>query len=705
MFISSFKSSYATAVLFLFLFLQLLPTLKSRAQEKADKHVNLDSVVVTSTRSERNVADVPMRVTVISRKQIEQSGLIRLDQILFEQTGVQLANNHGTGPVIQGLSADYIMIMIDGEPLIGRTNGTLDLSRINTNNIERIEIIKGPSSSLYGSEAMGGVINIITRKAGKGSGLALDGQYGSFNTINLGVNASKRWEKASVQLDANRLSADGYSLNPASLVPSVPPRKDYTFGSKSEWFLSPAFKAALSLRYFTRNQQDVREAKQNGKVLMIDSDRDTREVNVFPVIYYQLSNQHKFQLRNYYTQFRYEDVMVYRDSGADFEKSFYRQTLNRTELIYDATLGTKHFLTAGAGRLVETMEAKSYEDLKPFLSWYGFIQDQWTPLTAFNVVAGLRYDKHSEYASQFTPKVSAGYKLNSWITMDFTLGTGFKAPDFRQLYIIHHNPTAGYSVLGTGIAKTELKKMQDNGEIAEVLIDPARIGSVKAESSVSYQAGAKIKFYDPLRITLGLFRNDISNLMETSYIAKKTNGRFVSSYFNLAKVVTTGFEATASWMISPAFQLEAGYMYLSARDKGVLSKLEKGDIIRKSESGGPDIKVSRSEYGGLFGRAAHTSNLKLAYNNKRHKLDAYIRGIYNSRFGVADLNKNGILDIAKEYAKPYLTCNLNIGKTVLNQVNLYSGVNNLFNSTQKDVPFIPVRSLCFGLRYNMNSKT
>ena len=123
---------------------------------------NGDSVVVTATRTERKLSNLTVPVTIINAKTIQQNGALRLTDILKEQTGLNLTSGFGAGVQLQGLNPDYTIILINGEPLVGRTAGVLDLNRIALGNIKKIEIVKGPSSSLYGSEAMAGVINIIT---------------------------------------------------------------------------------------------------------------------------------------------------------------------------------------------------------------------------------------------------------------------------------------------------------------------------------------------------------------------------------------------------------------------------------------------------------------------------------------------------------------------------------------------------------------
>lgn len=168
---------------------------KASSQHKAvdtTKTEKLEEIVLTATRTERQLSSLPLPVTLVSKKTIQKSGTIRLNEILNEQTGIiTIADESGfEGVQIQGISSDYILILIDGVPLVGRSAGNFDLSRLTVGNIKQIEVVKGPSSSLYGSEALGGVINIITEKpkSAKVKGNA-SYRYGSFRQqdVNLDV--------------------------------------------------------------------------------------------------------------------------------------------------------------------------------------------------------------------------------------------------------------------------------------------------------------------------------------------------------------------------------------------------------------------------------------------------------------------------------------------------------------------------------------
>ena len=123
----------------------------------------LPAIVVTGTRSAQSIEDTPIQTQVITKREINGTGVVDLGSLLAEQTGIAVISDHGTGVQMQGFDPDYTLILVDGEPVIGRTAGTLDLDRFLVSNLEQVEIVKGSTSSLYGSEALAGVINLITR--------------------------------------------------------------------------------------------------------------------------------------------------------------------------------------------------------------------------------------------------------------------------------------------------------------------------------------------------------------------------------------------------------------------------------------------------------------------------------------------------------------------------------------------------------------
>ena len=242
------------------LFLLLTLTLAQPTPQDTLKARPIDEVVVTATRNERPMGALPLPVTVISGKQIQQMGSLRLNDVLREQTGLAVVSDHGQGIQIQGFGPDYTLILVDGEPIVGRTAGTLDLTRLAVGNIKQIEVVKGPSSSLYGSEALAGVVNIITQTPGeiatqaKGS---LSARYGANKTSDLSADVSKQWTvgrsgKMGIYLFGDRYQSAGYSLTEGSQA--VAPFTNYTSSGRLTYTFSPKLKLAVSGRYFTESQ-------------------------------------------------------------------------------------------------------------------------------------------------------------------------------------------------------------------------------------------------------------------------------------------------------------------------------------------------------------------------------------------------------------------------------------------------------------------
>ncbi len=206
-------------------FLLIASWLPSMAQRNTQDSVftrELNEVVVTATRNERKLGNVAVPVTVISQKTIQQAASLRLKDIIQEQAGLFITSGFGAGVQMQGLNPDYTLILIDGEPLVGRTSGVLDLNRLTVGNIRKIEIVKGPSSGLYGSEALAGVINIITDNSYNKSGQA-SFRYGTYNTIDANISAGTRIGKLGLRAFINQFSTDGYSIRPYTVERSKLP--------------------------------------------------------------------------------------------------------------------------------------------------------------------------------------------------------------------------------------------------------------------------------------------------------------------------------------------------------------------------------------------------------------------------------------------------------------------------------------------------
>jgi outer membrane receptor for ferrienterochelin and colicins len=147
---------------------------------------NLDQVVVTATRSEKALKDAPVITQVITANNISNRGITNVQDVLAQDIpGLEFQRGgFGSDIKMQGLEAKNILILIDGERMAGESGGNIDYSRLNTDNVERIEIVKGAASALYGSQAMGGVINIITKKSTKKWEVSAGARWAQMNEVN-----------------------------------------------------------------------------------------------------------------------------------------------------------------------------------------------------------------------------------------------------------------------------------------------------------------------------------------------------------------------------------------------------------------------------------------------------------------------------------------------------------------------------------------
>lgn len=672
----------------------------------------LGEVVVTATRTERQVGALPMPVTVVGAKEIRQMGSLRLNDVLREQTGLAIVSDHGQGIQIQGFNPDYTLILVDGEPLVGRTAGTLELSRLTVGNIKQIEIIKGPSSSLYGSEALAGVVNIITENPDRTRG-SLSARYGANRTSDLTGDVSLRRGKTGLYVFGNRYQSAGYDLTDASVGPTavgstVSPFLNHTVGGRLTTAFSPKLKLTLSGRYFSENQDNTfgLTTKQT-----VSGNGTVRDYSLNPVLTHQVSERWKLTYRYYRTGYRTATNLFYQDTRLPYDESFFRQTFDRPEVVAERTIRNRHFLTLGAGYIAESVESTRYPGRQQFTTRYGFAQFEWMPVDRLTLIAGGRYDAHSQYAAQFSPKLSARYELSQTVALRGSMGVGFKAPDFRQLYLDFDNTVAGYSVFGTQVVAGGVARLQQQGQIAEVLLDPSRFGAIRAESSVAFNLGASADFSKkhnvPLRLSLNLFRNDIRDLIETQVVARKFNGQNVFSYTNLSRVFTQGTEVEGSYRLTLGtglLTISAGYQFLEAKDKAVVEAIEAGTVFRRNPETLATERVRPSDYGGLLNRSRHMANLKFFYELPKQGLSASLRGIYRSRYGFADRNGNLILDEAGEYVRGYATWNVAVSKS-MKSFALQMGIDNLMGYTDPQfIPTLPGRLWYASLRWDWSAK-
>jgi outer membrane receptor for ferrienterochelin and colicins len=681
------------------LFAVILFIINLSAQEKQKDSINVNELsevtVVTATRTERALSSLPLPITIITSDAIAKSGVTRLNEILNEQTGIILIPDESgfEGIQMQGLDAAYTMILIDGVPLVGRSSGVLDLSRVSVGNIERIEIVKGASSALYGSEAMGGVINVITKRPKKdiveGS---LSYRYATFNTNDANANILWKKKKFSANLFTNFYSTDGYDLDKTTVLKNVESFYNYTIQPKLYYDFSEKLKLTVSNRFYNQKMDNV---------ALIDSeiykgDAKENEWNS------QIKFDHKWSSKLYseyelYTTNYKNDSFLNDQNNVLYDHTYYNQWLFRPEVRTTLSINDNK-LTGGIGLNYESLDRTYFDKDVKFNSQYVFIQYDYNPTEKWNILAGFRYDNHSEYASQLSPKLAINYKFNENFSLKGSVGYGYKAPDFRQLFFDFTNPSVGYTVLGYNVAEDRLIQLESEGQILKRIDGISFDEPLKAESAVNYNFGTFYK-KNKLRFDVNAFYNSISNLIDTGIVAQKNNGQNVFSYFNRSKVFTYGAEFNSTYKFTNEFLVSVGYQYLIAKDKSVVDNFDDHKYIRNAEL--QTIEIKKSDYFGLYNRSKHTANLKVAYTIPKIKTDINLRVFYRSKYGIFDSNNNQILDKYDEFVNDYFITNLAASKNITDKLFLQAGANNLFDYKDPDqIPNLAGRQLFARIQYN-----
>ncbi|MCS7012261.1 MAG: TonB-dependent receptor [Chloroherpetonaceae bacterium] len=656
-------------------------------------------VVVTATRSEKELEDVALPVTVISKKRIEQQGAMRLSEVLEEQTGLVIMHDHGTGVQMQGFSPAYTLILIDGEPVIGRTAGTLELTRFTVANIERIEIVKGPSSSLFGSEALGGVINIITKQAEEPFKAKLNTRYGTFDAADLSAILEGSTGNLSASLIINRNSSSGYDLTPETESRTTPEFYNYTLNPKLCYKFSDATTLALAVRWLVESQRGIAQSGMR----LVDSKESLLDWNASANFTHKFSPFVKTSLRLYGSRYDNRFTNTFRDDGSVFFSGAFDQRMLKIESQTDWVIGVSNILTIGAGYIDEGVAADRIAGgSRAMNTAYLYAQNEFIPFSWLNLTASFRFDRNSDFGSQLSPRIAALYKATEWLSIRASVGSGFKAPTFQQLYLDFTNAAAGYSVFGSTNVRESFRRLQEQGLIQGILLDPSQLEPIRAESSLAFNVGADMSPAKFLSFKINVFRNNVRDLIDTQPIAVRTGGGNIFTYFNLNRVFTEGIETELAVKLFPSLTLSAGYQFVNAKDEGVLEKIRAGRIGRTAGDvlNPVFVPITESQYGGLFGRSNHLLNVKLLYENEEMGLSAFLRGVIRSRYGFQDRNGNLILDDDSEYAPGYAIWDITINQKLWAGFSAQIGVDNIFNQTDPFyTPFLPGRIWFVGVRW------
>jgi len=356
--------------IYFFLFFNCLIYAQEEKETQKDsvKIENLEEVIVSATRTIRQLSSVPLPAQIVTKKEISAINSLRLNDILIEQTGLTIVNFLGKGIQMQGMDSDYTLILIDGVPLVGRTGGTLDLSRITVGNIKQIEIVKGASSSLYGSEAMAGVVNIITETPKEGFKGNLNLRYATHNTADASASINYKKKKLGITAFANRFGSNGYDLDTKTFGNTVDPYHNYTFNTKINYELSENTKLFLSGRYFLENQEYIPTEALKGE-------GNVNEWNANAKLHHKYSKKWSSYFDIYASRYKTDSYLNKILDGSRFDESDYNQLLLRPEIRATYNPSKKHSFIGGLGWTHETLDRTNFSNKPEFNAPYIYIHN------------------------------------------------------------------------------------------------------------------------------------------------------------------------------------------------------------------------------------------------------------------------------------------------------------------------------------------
>lgn len=610
-------------------------------------NLQLETVVVTGTRTAQLQVEAPVRVELLSRADIERQHAQDLSEAVESIPGLALKpiiGKEGLEAWMQGVSANRILVLIDGEPVSASTGSSVDLTQIATGNIERIEVVKGATSVLYGSAAMGGVINVITREPEEGNHYQLSVDAGSHGDKNISgestdvskirtnINVQHKSEKWFVAGAINARIQEGWAENFQAWD------QQGADGHK--------INAMASLRYY-QNEDDYYQLRYE----MYDQQQhtqftDSRANNIIRHHKHDDAEREHLTAKAYWRQKKgdlsvsaYHEGYINRsqpktdiDRYAEFNskniESQWNYEIGQTQVI---TLGAKYFEESlnqykqevGVTKLHELQGgdevSRSNEEI--------YFQHD-AEFSALRLLPGIRYQNDSNFGSKWTPKINFRWDLfdeEGTVFIRGGVGKGYRVPNLKERYYIFDHSHLGYIVNG-------------NPNLAP-------------ESSTSYQFGMVWTDRDAYQWDINFFRNNLKDLIETDY-SHAEGAVQVFQYANIEEAFTQGLELNAAYHLGGSFRVKMGYVYLDAKNKKTKQRLKDRfqhqlkAVVDYNTRFGLDISVMASW------QDQEIDDERALESPSWHSLDIKLNQVVNDRFSVY-AGLNNLTNTQKDFYAPY----------------------------------------------------
>lgn len=624
------------------------------AQSPLGNEVELGSVVVTANRNETNIRDVPASISVIDKKDIENAPYDKAEELMKSVPGVDVKYHYavntlaGVRPVnIRGVggSGDRTLLLVDGIPQNNGNNGWFDFSQVGVDSIEQIEVIRGPYSALYGSSAMGGVINVITKKPREKFNGFIEAGYGSMNTWQVKAMANQRIGWFGYHLSGQYESTDGYIYHD--------PRQDYSMETEQQehnylgklyFYLGTNTELMVGYdmlysdqnrgtKYFegvTDNRHLFATLKHNGQTVGLQATAyanfDEWDVD-FPIT----GGAKK------YTAVSYNEVVDMASYGGNIQADIRLASWNKLSLGADYRYNV---LDHDYTYITDAARDQFSKGKQVALS--GYFQDNLNFSKRFIIDMGTRFDwvktydgenrdtgATTPYSNEFSsntltsinPRIGALWHITRGgfgTTVKSSAGTGFKAPTLYELYTTIYRGTTKYE--------------------CNPNLDPERI--------ISWDFGISQNITERVKLSSTFYNSYISD-----YIGRKTVSPTYQLYENVSSVRIMGVETELRAYLFRHFSASAGYFY------------NKSEITEDRDN--PDNEGNYVE-----STPTHVASAGLTYDNpdiiSTHLMYRYTGKTYYDNENLYEIDG-------------YHTLDFKIARTFFDRINLSFEVENIFD--------------------------
>lgn len=610
-----------------------------------------DEVVVTGTRTPYLLKDVPVTTEVIRVEDAERTGATTVDQALASAVGINIDSDmSGTGVSLRGVDPTRVLILVDGERVVGRVRGSIDLAQFSLANVEKIEIVKGTGSTLYGSDAIGGVVNIITKKPQGKLDLTSAGEYGSFSSYmqNLGLETARgKW---GINLAGRFDRTSGFDLDKSTPHTNGMERaKRLNLDGKVARRLSKSLELTITGNFFRERKDWIESEFIDPMTFTFDDEENNYRYSGGTKLNFQPSPKTYVDFNLYGT---YYDHLweKYSASGTRSDRSRTEDYLTEASVSASHSYKEGHVITMGGDYTRQALASDEITGTEQSVSNGDvYAQYEWKPFTNLTVLPGIRFEEHSTFGEHVNASINVMYNPHPRFRIRAFHGGGFRAPSIKELYFNFDHTAAGYKVVGGGDE-----------------LNPEKSKNSALTLEYSYEG---IGLH---RITY--FNNDINDMIDfdlTGFSPVYWRGIYV--YQNVFKAYTRGIEWQSEIKINQQMDFSLSYTWLTAKNR------ETGHWL-----------LNRPEH-----------SLKLLYTVHLDKIGFTATAWGNWYSGKLWVPLGEQNNFESEFWAPSRReINLSVSKRVWQNLDVYARGENLTDDVEVAYGYWPGRSFHLGLKWN-----